>query len=200
MEWGNVLVPIAANNTVMSPTVQKSDTVELKSDMKDLKTTMQQIAQSMAALTTSNNEIREQLTNALAKVNETLSNLTVQVNNLEEREKEKTQKISEMDNRIQRLEQQYISRNIEIKNVTDTQLEAAEVVKTISASVGIKLCDVDIGSTYRVRKNNKIIVEFSSLTKKRELMSKLRGHRINANILNVDDTTKQTNALTSTTK
>lgn len=50
-----------------------------------------------------------------------------------------------------------------------------------------RICHVDIGSTYRVRKNNKIIVEFSSLTKKRELMSKLRGHRINANILNVDD-------------
>lgn len=89
----NALVPIAANNTVMSPTVQKSDTVELKSDMTDLKTTMQQIAQSMAALTTSNNEIREQLTNALAKVNETLSNLTVQVNNLEEREKEKNKRL-----------------------------------------------------------------------------------------------------------
>lgn len=196
-------VPIAASNitsnniaakqndVIINPNMQQKDIAELKSGINELKTVMQQVAQNLSMLNASNIDVKD----ALTKINETLVNLTGQVNDLKKRDVEKSHQICELDNRIQRLEQQNVNKNIEINNVAEEHLDAAAVVKTISASVGMNISDADIESAYRIKKNNKIIVEFSSLTKKRELMSKIKGHRIDANVLKGDrsDTSSNNN-------
>lgn len=173
----------STNNTttmIANPNLLQSDVTELKSDMKELKTTMQQFAANMISLHT---ELKEQLSSAIIKINETLSSLSSRVNDLNERDREKTTQITEIDQRINKLEQIAICKNIEINNVCDTNIESEIVIKKIAASVGTELCDADISSAYRIKRNNKIIVEFSSLAKKRQLMSKINRRRVDANVL-----------------
>lgn len=52
----------------------------------------------------------------------------------------------------------------------------------------VTINDIDIDKAYRLRKqSNKIIIEFASLNKKVELMSKIKRHRVEANIINTND-------------
>lgn len=163
-----------ANNTINNTTTipytnpQQSDVSEIKSDMKELKTSMQQIALNMLSLNSSNNEIREQLTSAIAKINETLSNMSIQVNDLQKRDKEKEQQITDVDKQINKLE------NIEINNVPEIETDAAAVVKPIAVSAGVQVGDIDIDSAYRTKGKTKVVVVFSSITKKKELMNKMK--------------------------
>lgn len=182
------------NNNTMNASLSstQSDISEIKSGMVDIKSAMQQIASSVVHLNTSNVEIRDQLKDAMTKINETLSSLTDQVKDLQVRDREKTQQINEMDKRIQKLEQQSINKNIEINNMPVNDVEPLTVIKRVSASVGIQLCDADFSRVYRTKKSEKIIVEFSSLQKKRELMQKMKGHRIDINVIS-GETDKPTN-------
>lgn len=93
-----------------------------------------------------------------------------------------------MDIRINKLEQQMLSKNIEIKNVQNNKISAMDVVKKIAASKNINIKEEDMNKAYSIKKReNKIIVEFSSLNKKLELMSKIERHRIEAEIINTNE-------------
>lgn len=99
---------------------------------------------------------------------------------------------------VSELEQQAIGKNIEIKNVKDIQMSATDVIKNIADSLTVTIEPTDIDNAFRLPKNeNKIIVKFSSLNKKNELMQKVRAHRIDSRVLSKDDnrnnTTNNTN-------
>lgn len=166
--------PSKLNNT------QQSDMLELKSDMKEIKSTIQQLASS---LTSSHADLNQQITGAMNKINETLAALTTQVNNLQEKDKQRAQQITEMESRINKLEQQTINQNIEIKFVPETETDPKATIKTIAESVGVVVADADVGKAYRIKRNKNIIIEFTSLSKKEEIMEKIKNHRIDSNTL-----------------
>lgn len=175
------------NNTPNSKTNNiQSDVAEMKTDMKELKTAMQQLAMNMMTLNNTSSGIKDNLANALIKINETLETLTVQVKDLQERDREKTIKIQELDERIGKMEQHAICKNIEIGNVMDTTIKPETVVTKIAASLGAQIDEKDIENSYRITRNNKIIIEFVSITKKRDLLNRLKRHRVDANVLSGD--------------
>lgn len=166
-------------------TTLKTDVTSIKTDINEIKTTMQQLATN---ITQTNNQINSNIQNALSTITNTLTALSAQVSDLSESNKEKDKQINEMDKRINNLEQQMINKNIEIKNINDNNISANDVVKTIAASVHVEINDTDISNSYRLNKSNdKVIIEFSSANKKKELMSKISRHRIDSKIINKDD-------------
>lgn len=175
----------------LSLNMLNSKLCSVQSDVNEIKTTIQTIATNV---NTSHLQIKEEIHNALATITNTLANLATQVSDLHDKNTENSKQISEMDKRINKLEQQAINKNIEINNIQNKEMSAVEVVKKIAASLTIDLEQHDISNAYRLRNNeNKIVVEFSTLNKKRELMSKIRGHRIEANILYEDESNNANN-------
>ncbi|XP_075167213.1 uncharacterized protein LOC142239312 [Haematobia irritans] len=160
--------------------------------MSDLQNAMQQMGaslmQQMNTLNASNIEIKNTLSHAINTINQTLASLTEQVKELQEKDKIKSQQITNMETRIQKLEQQALCKNIEINNVPDSLTDPVNIIKKIAASVDLQLNDTDIVSALRLKRNKKIIVEFTSLYTKRELMKRLKGHKVNANIHNSNTT------------
>lgn len=75
-----------------------------------------------------------------------------------------------METRINKLEQQMISRNIEIKNIINKEISPLDVVKTIGSSINVEIKDEDIIKAIRLKK-----IEF---------MSKIVKHRIDSNVIN----------------
>ena len=57
--------------------------------------------------------------------------------------------INTLETRIDKLEQQNIAKNIEIKNVTNEEMSPNEVIKTIAASLNVKMHENDICNAYR---------------------------------------------------
>ena len=87
--------------------------------------------------------------------------------------------------RINNLEQQMIVKNIEIKNVQNNDINPYEVVKKIANSLNVDINESDVNKAYRLRnQKDKIIVEFSSFSKKKEIMKKINRHRVDAQIIN----------------
>lgn len=61
-----------------------------------------------------------------------------------------------------------IAKNIQIKNVENKQMSPVDVVKTIAASLNVEIKEEEITKAYRLKKKeDKIIVEFSSSSKKK---------------------------------
>lgn len=89
--------------------------------------------------------------------------------------KKKTKKITEMDSKINKLEQKLIEKNLEIRNINNDNMSATEVVKKIATKVNVNVCDNDIENAYRTKRNGKIFVEFSSLLIKRELKDQIKN-------------------------
>lgn len=167
----------------------------VQTDITEIKSTIQSLAQN---LDTSHNQIKEEIHNALTTITSTLVNLSTQVSDLHNKNDENKKIINEMEKRINKLEQQAIGKNIEIKNVKDIQMSATDVIKNIADSLTVTIEPTDIDNAFRLPKNeNKIIVKFSSLNKKNELMQKVRAHRIDSRVLSKDDnrnnTTNNTN-------
>lgn len=169
----------------------------VQTDVNEIKTTIQTLAVSV---NTSNIQIKEEIEKALTTITSTISNLATQVSELYDKNKENTKQIIEMDKRINKLEQQAINKNIEINNVQKQEMSAIDVVKKIASSLTVGIDNADISDAYRLRKNNKIIVEFSSLNKKRELMEKIRSHRIDANVLNDEEDNNENNNFVNSNK
>lgn len=133
------------------------------------------------ATNVSNLQMQNDVRNALATITSSISNLSKQVSEIVEKDKLREKQINNMDSRINKLEQKIIERNIEIKNVENQQISPLEVVKKIAASRDVAIAEEDILRAYRIKnQKNKIIIEFSSLNKKQELMSKIERHRIDA--------------------
>lgn len=162
----------------------KSNITGLKSDVTELKTDMKEIKASIIEISTSLSNNNAHMNNALAKITDALAALTTQVTELHQKNSEKEKQITEMDIRINKLEQQLINKNIEISNVEEKEMGAVDIVKCIAASVSVIVNDADISNAYRTRKGDKIIAEFTTTNKKNELMQKIKGHRIDANVIN----------------
>ena len=158
--------------------LDKSDTQEIKEDIKEMKVSIAQLANSMTTLNT-------QFQLALDGINKNLSALTQQVNDLQQQNVEKGKQLYEMDTRINKLEQQMINNNIEIGNVNNEEMLPKHIIKNIGETLGITINDKDVKSGYRI-KGNKVIIEFASYNKKIDIMTKIKRHRIDATNINKD--------------
>ena len=90
---------------------------DIKSEIKDVKTTMEKLINS------SHVQLTNEIHNALATITNTLSTLTDQVKELSEKGKQRDIQMNSMEIRINDLEQQMISKNIEIKNVSSVLVQ-----------------------------------------------------------------------------
>lgn len=163
----------------------KFDVSAMKTDIRDIKSTMQELA---VTINQNNTQINTNLQTVLSTITTSLTTLTAQVSELCESNKEKDKQIFEMDRRIHDLEQQLLSKTIEIKNITNKNINPSDVVKTIAKSLNIEVNDNDITNSYNIIKSQKVIIEFASQNKKRELLSKLNRHRVDSSLINIEDT------------
>lgn len=176
----------------------QSDVTELKSDLKDIKSSIDQVSTNV---NNSNLQIKEEIQSALLNITNTISALVTQVSELKENDKQREKQINTMETRINNLEQQMIVKNIEIKNVTNKNISAYDVVKTIGNSLGVEIGEGDIEKSYRLKKqDDKIIIEFSSLSKKQQLMGKIERHRVDAKIINGGNNNNENNTEGSSAK
>lgn len=163
-------------------------------DMNDIKTGIQLLT---CSVNTTHQALREEMATAFTKLTDAMAGLASQVNDLKEENKEKNLRLQKMENKVNVLEQQLLNRNVEIKNVHNDQLTAVDVIKTIAASVNVEIQERDISNAYKLKKSNKIIVEFCSLNKKRDLMSNIRGHRVKGDIFHNNMSTDQETSKTT---
>ena len=89
-----------------------------------------------------------------------------------------------MENKINKIEQQLLVNHIEINNV-NIEMSASEIIQKIAKKANVQLNEHDILDAFK-NKKNKVFVEFNSLRKKKEIMSKIK-HKINVNELNNDN-------------
>lgn len=159
---------------------------ELRSDMSEIKTAVREMINNMNALTASNSYMTEKFDVSINKINETLTKITTQVIELKNKDEERSKQIKEMEIRMKQMEQKLLEKNIEINSATAVTMDAETVVKKIAASVGVNINEEHIEKAYCIKNKNKVIVEFSSSKKKKEIMDKLKSHRLDENVL--DDT------------
>ncbi|XP_023302701.2 uncharacterized protein LOC111684734 [Lucilia cuprina] len=162
----------------------KSDINEIKPlrvDINDIKTTMQEFAKQMCE---SNAQMNYNLQTAITTITSSITALTNQVSELCESNKEKTKQINEMGKQINDMEQRMLNKTIEIKNITKKNIQPNEVVKTIANSLNVQLEDHEISNSYVLKKSKRVIVEFTSLNKKKELLSKISRHRVDSKLVN----------------
>lgn len=57
-------------------------------------------------------------------------------------------------------------------------MEITEVINMICERAGVEIKESEIERAYKIKRNNKIIVEFTTVTKKREIMDKIKNHRV----------------------
>ncbi|XP_065368909.1 putative leucine-rich repeat-containing protein DDB_G0290503 [Calliphora vicina] len=165
----------------------KTDVSSMKTDINDIKTTMQELAKTIIE---NNTQMNTNLQTAITTITNSITTLTSQVSELCESNKEKEKQINEMDKRINDLEQQLLNKNIEIKNVTNKNMHPNDVVKKIANSLNVEINDNDISNSYTIKKSQKVIVEFTSVNKKRELLTKINRHRVDSSLINEDTNNK----------
>ena len=119
----------------------------------------------IALQTTSVNAKLEQQQTTLIQINDKLTNITEQVIELQKQNKEKDNKIEEMEIKINSLEQKMLANHIEINNINNTELSASEIIKKIANKTNIALAEHDIADAYK-NKKDKIFVEFTTFRKK----------------------------------
>lgn len=160
----------------------------ITSDINGLKNSIDLLNSSLSA---SNQQLREEMSEAYKTLAKTMCDLTSQVVELKKINLEQETRLQIIENKNNMLEQQLIKRSVEIKNVPNKNLSPDEVIKNLADSLNINLQDSDIDNCYEIKKNNKIVVEFCSLNKKREMMSKIHRHRVDGNIFNNKAPTKE---------
>ncbi|KAI8117059.1 hypothetical protein CVS40_10971 [Lucilia cuprina] len=165
----------------------ESDVSEFKSDLKEVKTTMVEMKDEIHTTLSSISTTLSTLVTQIKELSERDKQRENQINELIEKDKQKEQQINAMQSEINKLQQQQLSKNIEIKNIENKQMSDFEIVKTIATSVNVEIREGDIDRTYRIKKQNKIIVEFASLNKKAEFMSKIVRHRVDAKLINTEN-------------
>lgn len=161
---------------------QQQQTIELNDNMKIM-------MQSMAKITTQLTAISSQIQNqqeTLSQINNTVSNLSSHVTELQQQNLDKEKRISEMEIKISKLEQKALEKNIEINNINNTDVNAANVVEKLGTKLSVEISETDVDNVYRT-KSNKVVVELSSLRKKREIMSKIERHRVDATGINTEE-------------
>lgn len=168
----------------------QNNVCQLQSDMKSYDTKFNEIKESIQQMSILINQNTQVISNFQTTITNTISTLTMQVNELCDKNKQKEKQMQEMDNRINDLEQQLLNRTIEIKNIPDDKLTANEVIKSIASSVEVVVNDVDICNSYHLKKSKKIIAEFTTVNKKKELMGNIKRHRIESKLITADENDK----------
>ncbi|XP_046807412.1 uncharacterized protein LOC124420005 [Lucilia cuprina] len=158
--------------------------LDLKEGMKEVMKTVDQLAINV---NTSKSEMKEEIQFALSSISNALATLVDQVKEINETNIKRDTRITANEMRINKLEQQIIKNNIEIKNIQNKEISEYDVVKEIGKTINIEIKEEDIANAYRIKKQNKVIVEFSTLSKKTAFMSKITKHRVNAEIINKND-------------
>lgn len=172
------------------PNVQQVPMLQQQNPNFEINNTMQIMMQNISQMTTQLASISTQLQNqqtTLTQINENISSLGHQVIELQKQNQEKDKRMNEMEIKITKLEQQIIVKNIEINNVNNENLSAADIVEKIATNLSVELKETDIENAYRTKGKGNVVVEFNSLKKKREIMSKLKRHRMEATGINNDD-------------
>lgn len=164
---------------------QNKDISDLKSGMIEMQNCIKQLTINITTTTTNitnltmfSGEIKEHI----ADINRNVAIITTQIQELQLKDQQKSEKIKELTERIEKMEQKSIERNIEIGNITNENIEVIEVLRQISESVGVPINNTDINKAYKIKRKNKISVEFVSLNKKREVMDKIKRHRVEIKI------------------
>lgn len=171
----------------------KAEIGDLKFNIQELTSSVKQNTQTNTTIQGTLNSIIDTNTNVQTTLNgimSTLANLTSQLNNLCEINKKNEKQMQDMDKRINNLEQQLLNKNIEIKNVPDEKMLPNDIVKTIASSLEVKIDDTDISNSYHPKKSQKVIVEFTSINKKKEFMGKIKRHRVESSIITGDTNNK----------
>ncbi|XP_037812974.1 uncharacterized protein LOC119604445 [Lucilia sericata] len=158
----------------------QSDIEQFNIGLQKVNTAIEELSSNVNIL---NSKITGQIQNTLTTITDTLSTLVTQVKELTDKDKQKEMKINIIETRMDKMEQQMLNRNIEIKNITNKLISEYEVVKTIGESLKVTIDERDINRAYRTKRSEKIIVEFTTLNKKTEFMDKIKNHRVDANII-----------------
>lgn len=164
------------------------------SSQNDIIEIKQSIAAMNCSVIDSQNKMREEMSNSFEKLTSMMTVLVTQVNNLTEQNENQNKRIVAieeknivLENKNIILEQELVKRGVEINSLRNTDITPIDAIKKIAASVEVCVQDSDIDNSYKIKRNNKIIVEFCSLNKKKELMSKIHSHRVEGNILNTNN-------------
>lgn len=180
------------NNTTTTTTSSNEEILKQNKDISDLKSGMIEMQNCIKQLTINITTTTTNITNLtmfsgeikehIADINRNVAIITTQIQELQLKDQQKSEKIKELTERIEKMEQKSLERNIEIGNITNENIEVIEVLRQISESVGVPINNTDINKAYKIKRKNKISVEFVSLNKKREVMDKIKRHRVEIKI------------------
>lgn len=151
--------------------------------MQMMMKSMSQITTQLAAITTQ----LQQQQGTLLQINENITNLNDKVIELQNQNKEKEKRIDDMENKMHTLEQKIIRKNIEINNIQNEDINVNEIVQLVAGKASVNIEESDIDNVYRTKNKKKIVVEFCTMRKKKELMANIKGHRLEAADINKDD-------------
>jgi hypothetical protein len=150
--------------------MQKGDICDLKSTLDEIKNSNQNIADTMAALTVQNEQLRQDVTV------------------LETELKQDRQYILFLEKKVEDLQMGIRKSNLELKNVpkkeTETKLDLINMVICLSQTIGCPLTQGDIGDIYRVRgkntaqKNTPIIIETNSTLLKSNILKMAKSYNV----------------------
>lgn len=157
-------------------------TEQINESIQIMMQNMSQMALQLSAISTQIQNQQE----TLQQIHENQFRLSDQVTELQKQNEQKDKKIREMENKISKLEQKTIEKNIEINNLNNDSMSAATVVKKLAEKLNVQIDEPDIEKVYHTKGKAKVVLELSSLHKKRELMSKIEGHRVDATDINIE--------------
>lgn len=155
---------------------------------KELNENVKLMMQNMAMMTAQLTAISVQINNqqeTLATINNNVCNLSSQVIELQQQNHDKEKRIGSLEVKISKLEQKALEKNIEINNINNTDVCATDVVEKLATKLSVDIAETDVDNAYRT-KSNKIVVELSSLRKKREIMKKIERHRVESSGINTE--------------
>lgn len=194
--------PIKGNSGCSKPKVKTND---IQADIK-------KIYQLISKLDNDNSKVLHSLdhiNNNINRINENINTINIQISKLNEENKLKDEKIkdlenkvieitrknkSEIDEKINKLDQRNIINNVEILNVPESCNNAREAVLEIARASNYAISNSDIVDAYRTKTKKKIIAKFSSLIIKREFMKRARVSNLKAaDITNIAKTTQNKN-------
>lgn len=162
----------------------RSEISGVKKDIHELKDSVEKLAINIHQ---SNISFKDEMKAVLSQITNSLSDLSQQMAEIRVESKQNKEELKEMDIKMNKMQQQIISKKIEIKNVNNDELNANDVVKTIASSINVQINEHDISDAYRLKNiKDKIIIEFTTHNKKREFMKNIKRHRIDASIINND--------------
>lgn len=169
--------PFSSNELQFISTLKsevKSEVNELRIDINDVKKNIKELKETVEKLSINVNQtessFKEEIKTSLSYITSTLSSIVAQISEIKAENTQIKKEMTEMDTTLNKLQQQLVSKKIEIKNVCNNEIQLNNIVKTIAASVNVQILDQDINDAYRLKSiKDKIIVEFTTHNKKERL-------------------------------